>query len=640
MDSGVVGSGGFGSVFKGEYGGRLVALKLLNKVCHQSSLRKDFLREAVAWRSLSHRFILPLFGIYEEKSWTFLVSPFMMNGTLSGWRKKQTLTVVEILRLMTEVAEGIQYLHSDGIIHGDLHGRNVLLDSDFHCQITDFGLTRHSDATVAWSTKTFVPNFAAPELFGICAKCHQSSCSGCYEGHNRQHREKTMKTDVYSFGCLYYEIYFDTLPYEGKGAYEIVLLVARGELPIRLESPRMDDHTWDLIRSCWESIPPKRPTMELVLKTMIDTTPLLPTLLPTLRVELPAHNAVNPITLDLMRKLLKPDNYHTIADELTVNSDIELFFDFIVFLLHDGSLANDDLPDATRRARRLMGKLSEKDILPKSLFITDVTFIGMRGVGNVSTASHGGQLVTLKVIYRTSHQENSRLIRVICREALAWRTLSHKFILPLLGIYKEKAWLFLVSPLMANGTLSEWRRNQESDITEIHRMIREVAEGVQYIHSEGIVHGDLHGRNIFLDMNFHCQIAGFGLTRHCEATDALATMTHLAYFAAPELFGTCANCGRAECAGRCERPHRSKTMKTDIYAFGYLYYAIFFDTVPFQGKTDYQITRLVTAGMRPDRLENPEMEGDTWNLIQSCWKSLPLERPTMEQIVQMLPQPE
>ncbi|KAF8351801.1 kinase-like domain-containing protein [Amanita rubescens] len=295
-----------------------------------------------------------------------------------------------------------------------------------------------------------------------------------------------------------------------------------------------------------------------------------------------------------------------------------------------------------------MGKLSEKDILPKSLFITDVktdsTFriIGMGGFGNVSTGSREGQHVALKVIYKTSHQEVSELLSVFCREALAWRSLSHKFILPLLGIYEEEGWLFLVSPLMVHGTLSEWRRNQESDITEIHRLIQEVAEGVQYIHSEGIVHGDLHPGNILLDDNFHCQITDFGLTRHSEATVARSTTTHLSYFAAPELFGTCAHCGRAECAGcfvGSEQPHRSKTMKTDIYAFGCLYYAIFFDTVPFEGKTDYQITRLVTAGKRPDRLANPGMDEDTWNLIQSCWKHLPLERPTMEEIVRMLPRP-
>ena len=48
--------------------------------------------------------------------------------------------------------------------------------------------------------------------------------------------------------------------------------------------------------------------------------------------QLPARNAVNRITLDFMRKLLKPHDYHTIADELTMNSDIELFLDFIVFV--------------------------------------------------------------------------------------------------------------------------------------------------------------------------------------------------------------------------------------------------------------------------------------------------------------------
>ncbi len=60
-----------------------------------------------------------------------------------------------------------------------------------------------------------------------------------------------------------------------------------------------------------------------------------------------------------------------------------------------------------------MGKLSEKDILPRSLFITDVKMasapIAMGGFGNVSLGSHGGQDVALKVIYRTSHQEVSEL---------------------------------------------------------------------------------------------------------------------------------------------------------------------------------------------------------------------------------------
>ena len=85
--------------------------------------------------------------------------------------------------------QGIQYLHSEGIVHGDLHGvgvlilycfksthstiykQNVLLDSEFRCQITDFGSTRHTGGTVTRSTKTLSVNFAAPELFGMCTEC-------------------------------------------------------------------------------------------------------------------------------------------------------------------------------------------------------------------------------------------------------------------------------------------------------------------------------------------------------------------------------------------------------------------------------------------------------------------------------------
>ena len=130
---------------------------------------------------------------------------------------------------MIQVAEGIRYLHIEGIVHGDLHGvcvfdirrssvhlileqGNVLLDYDLSCKITDFGSSRHFETVFSGSTKALCINFAAPELFGSCIKCSQFLCSGCYEGEEREYRGKTMETDVYAFGCLYYEVRF-TLAY-------------------------------------------------------------------------------------------------------------------------------------------------------------------------------------------------------------------------------------------------------------------------------------------------------------------------------------------------------------------------------------------------------------------------------------------
>ncbi|KAF8351789.1 kinase-like domain-containing protein, partial [Amanita rubescens] len=158
-------------------------------------------REAIAWRSLTHRFILPLWGIFEEKSQLYLVSPLMTNGTLNHWQQKQK-------RDMLEVAEGVRHLHSGGIVHGDLHGRNILLDPQFHCKITDFGSTQHHEVTVTRSTAALSIDFSAPELFGACTLCGVSDNKDCHGDQDERTIRKTQETDVYAFGCLYYAVSF------------------------------------------------------------------------------------------------------------------------------------------------------------------------------------------------------------------------------------------------------------------------------------------------------------------------------------------------------------------------------------------------------------------------------------------------
>lgn len=113
---GLIGIGGFGRVFNGEHEGRKVALKVVDRgrndvsplsflyspysLFRKDSFRRDLCQEVLAWRSLVHRFILPLLGIFEEKSQLYLVSPFMINGTLTQWRKKQKAEVSDVRRLV------------------------------------------------------------------------------------------------------------------------------------------------------------------------------------------------------------------------------------------------------------------------------------------------------------------------------------------------------------------------------------------------------------------------------------------------------------------------------------------------------------------------------------------------------------
>ncbi|KAF8351827.1 kinase-like domain-containing protein [Amanita rubescens] len=249
--------GGFGRVFRGEHKGQPVALKVLSRGHKHGSHRKDGGREALAWRSLKkHSHILPLLGVYEDKLQLFLVLPFMMNGTLTEWRRKQP-PLIDVHKRMLEVAEAVQYIHSEGIVHGDLRGENVLLGDNLQCQLADTGLTQNSDAIVTLSASAFLFNYAAPELFVM-----QSEGDVHHEDRDAQKGGKTTKTDVYAFGCLYYAIFFNTVPFQGKFEYQIMRLVTSGGRPLRLDSPKIENNIWHIMQSCWKNSPSARPTVE------------------------------------------------------------------------------------------------------------------------------------------------------------------------------------------------------------------------------------------------------------------------------------------------------------------------------------------------------------------------------------------
>ncbi|KAF8348488.1 kinase-like domain-containing protein [Amanita rubescens] len=249
--------GGFADVYEGEFRGNRVALKIVR----QEAIDQVFVREALTWRTLSHDYVLPFLGIYQDSAGSgviCLVSPFMENGTLHDWRHDKNPGVPEIEIRILQVAQGIQYLHREGVIHCDLRGSNVLLDYDFRVRIADFGLTRDTNAT-ATANRSMSYRFAAPELF-----------SGSDDMEEDDRIKRTEKTDVYAFGCLYYEVHFDCLPF-GKGEdFYVINQIMHGRRPHRQTNPPLREEAWKLIETCWDQDPGKRPSMDDVVDTMIS----------------------------------------------------------------------------------------------------------------------------------------------------------------------------------------------------------------------------------------------------------------------------------------------------------------------------------------------------------------------------------
>jgi len=205
------------------------------------------------WQSLNHEFVLPFLGIYDDApaSQSFLVTPLMANGTLAQWRKKANPSASEVQKRLLEVAQGIHYIHSEGVVHGSLRGDNILLDADLHVQISDFGLTQRYEQLEA-QHYSFLP----PELFMF-------SDAEAYDPDNA-----TPESDIYAFGSLYYEIHYDTVPFAGSSKVQIMVFISRGVYPPRLIDPPLSDDEWGLIRHCWTKEPTQRPAIQDVLKSM------------------------------------------------------------------------------------------------------------------------------------------------------------------------------------------------------------------------------------------------------------------------------------------------------------------------------------------------------------------------------------
>ncbi|KAF8150405.1 kinase-like domain-containing protein [Mycena galopus ATCC 62051] len=284
-------------------------------------------------------------------------------------------------------------------------------------------------------------------------------------------------------------------------------------------------------------------------------------------------------------------------------------------------------------AWRIIRKLSTScDILPSSIFITGVrgkdqypTFGG--GYADVYRASYGNQIVALKYI-RDIHflrGSDSRRIRLVssqlskfCREALLWKQLNHPHVLPFLGIDGDSfpSPLGIVSPWMEHGTVINYLEKNGRE--NVDRLLSEIAQGLQYLHSSGIVHGDLRGTNILINEDWSACLADFGLSIFSDVTASMSTSRGgSTYWMAPELL----NPGQDKFA---------RTPASDIYAFGCVCLELYTGRPPFADLLEGGALLKVIKGERPERPSGPhEMSDVLWQHVTTYWSDKPSTRPTI-----------
>ena len=174
---------------------REVAIKILDpQAASDGQLRKLFVREAQALAKLSHPHVVSVFDVGEVDGLPYIVMEHLPGHSLKqAIEQGGPMAVADAVRLATEIASGLAFAHSRGIVHGDMKPSNVLLTDAGHAKIADFGIARmpKEDAST-------------PQLFATAMYVAPERVEG---------KSLSTASDIYGLGLVLYEMLVGRPPF-------------------------------------------------------------------------------------------------------------------------------------------------------------------------------------------------------------------------------------------------------------------------------------------------------------------------------------------------------------------------------------------------------------------------------------------
>jgi serine/threonine-protein kinase len=199
---------------------RAVAIKVLRRDLARAIGAERFLREIRIAARLSHPNILPLHDSDQVDDLLFYVMPFVDGESLrQRLARDRVLDQSEALGIAREIADALSHAHAQGIVHRDVKPENIMLAKG-HALLTDFGIARALDPTDTRITETGLivgtPAYMSPE------QIDGADCDG--------------RTDIYSLGCVTFEMLTGRPPYSAASPLAILAAHARDAIPDLRES--------------------------------------------------------------------------------------------------------------------------------------------------------------------------------------------------------------------------------------------------------------------------------------------------------------------------------------------------------------------------------------------------------------------
>src|SRR3989304_10288310 len=209
-----LGEGGMGVVYKAQDTklDRLVALKFLpQSVASDSVERERFIHEAKAASALNHPNITTIYEIGEHDSQLFIAMELVEGETLKQTAARNSLRLEKVIDIGVQICDALSSAHEKGIIHRDIKSDNIALTPKRLVKIMDFGLAKLKGASKLTRTGSTV---------GTAAYMSPEQAQGTEVDH---------RTDIFSFGVVFYELITGKLPFTGEHQAAIIYSICNEE---------------------------------------------------------------------------------------------------------------------------------------------------------------------------------------------------------------------------------------------------------------------------------------------------------------------------------------------------------------------------------------------------------------------------
>ncbi|XP_053126580.1 ribosomal protein S6 kinase alpha-5 isoform X4 [Hemicordylus capensis] len=609
----VLGTGAYGKVFlvrkiSGHDAGKLYAMKVLKKatIIQKAKTTEHTKTERQVLEHIRQSpFLVTLHYAFQTDTKLHLILDYINGGELfTHLSQRERFTEDEVRIYIGEIVLALEHLHKLGIIYRDIKLENILLDSDGHVVLTDFGLSKEfvSDENERAYSFCGTIEYMAPDIV-----------KGGEKGHDKA-------VDWWSLGVLMYELLTGASPFtvdgERNSQTEISRRILKSEPPYPQE---MSALAKDIIQCLLMKDPNKRlgcgpsgadeikqqPFFQKINWKDLAAKKVPAPFKPVIRDELDVGNFAEEFTD--MDPTYSPATTPQAADKLF--QGYSFVAPSILFKRNAATmdpvqfLTEIDRPGVTSIARSVMMKDSpfyhhyELDLKEKPL-----------GEGSFS--------ICRKCLHKKTNQEyavkiiSKRLEANTQREITALKLCEeHPNVVKLHEIYHDQLHTFLVMELLKGGELLERiQKKKYFSETEASYIMRRLVSAVSHMHDVGVVHRDLKPENLlFTDEsdNSEIKIIDFGFARlKPPDNQPLKTPCFTLHYAAPELLN-----------------HNGYDESCDLWSLGVILYTMLSGQVPFQSQDKIIYTNALEIMKKIKRGEF-SFEGDAWKNVSQEAKDL------------------